>query len=324
VYVDRQDVDRRVSSQAARTVAVRLAEVALPVVESWLGPITDVDRDGGLSVLVTSEVEQLPRGSEPLRAFVRSADLEGGPRLDSGASDGPVDIIYLNANRLSERGQKGILTHEATHLAVFSRRREAGLPLRAEEWIDEGLAHAVEWLGTGDSRNLESRWGAFLAAPQGAALEVNCRAGSVAWRQADSRGATARFFSHLVQQQGVATLPRIAIARHAGRGAVAEGAGHTFDTLFRDWTVWEAIDGKDRDASLPPRKRGREDWLLSGTAAVRFPLGRLPAGQSCRLRLEGSAAAALQLTLVRHGHPTSATSESAAGGETATATLLRQ
>ena len=80
----------------------------------------------------------------------------------------------------------------------------------------------------------------------------------------------------------------------------------------------------DRDASLAPRKRGRQDWLLSGTAALRFPLGRLRAGQSCRLRLEGTDAAALQLTLVRHGLATSETSESAAVGETATATRLRQ
>ena len=310
VYVDLEDVDRHVSQLTADTIAIRLAEVALPVVESWLGPITDVDGDGGLSLLLTSAVEQLPQGSEPLRAFVRSSDLESGPRSTAGWPDGPRDLIYLNAIRWQDSGLDGILAHEATHLAVFSRRREAGLPLRAEEWIDEGLAHAVEWLGTGDSSNLETRWRAFRTAPHAAALEVTCRAGSAGWRQADSRGATARFFAHLVKQQGEAVLARIAIARRSGRSAVAEGTRAAFDDLFRTWSLVEGITWNERESSPHPRERGQQVWSLSGTAALGFPLGSVPPGRCCRLRLEGPDSAALQWTLVRHQVPTSSESKS--------------
>lgn len=324
VYVDRQDVDHRVSPQTAQMIAMRLADVALPVVESWLGPITDVDGDGCLSVLMTSEVEHLPQGGEPLRAFVRSADLEAGPRSGSERPTGPVDLIYLNAHRWQDGGLDGVLTHEATHLAVFSRRREAGLPLRAEEWIDEGLAHAVEWLGVGDASNLEARWAAFRAAPQRAALEVNCRAGSTAWRQAESRGATARFFTHLVQRYGVSTLPGIALATNSGRSAVAEGTGIAFDKLFRDWTVSEAISRHEQDQEDGPRSpsHGRQTWTLRGTAAVSIRLGLLPAGTGCRLRLEGPEGVPLQLTLVRRGLPTMSDGQSSPPKPSAASTLL--
>lgn len=303
VYVDLQDAEGRVSWREAETIASRLAEVALPVVEGWLGPITDVDGDGSLSVLVTSAVEQLPQGRDPLRAFVRSSDLAAGPQSGARSPNGPLDIIYLNANRLGDSGLDGILAHEATHLAVFCRRRDAGLPLRAEEWIDEGLAHAVEWLGTGESGNLERRWAAFDAAPHAAALEVNRGAGNPAWRRAECRGATARFFTHLIQQQGVRSLPRIATATTTGRDALAEATGQPFADLFRDWTMAERITWRDPESIPEPSEPGQQSWTLSGTAALGFALGHLPADRCYRLRLTGPAAAGLQMTLVRHvGH----------------------
>lgn len=303
VYVDRLDAEVLISRREAETIARQLAEVALPVVESWLGPITDVDGDGKLSVLVTSAVEQLPQGSEPLRAFVRSSDLEAGPPAGSQLPSGPRDIIYLNANRLRDGGLDGILAHEATHLAVFCRRREAGLPLRAEEWIDEGLAHAVEWLGTGEPGNLERRWAAFQAAPQTAALEVNRGVGNPAWRRAECRGATARFFTHLVEQQGVGALPRIVTATATGRDALAEATGQPFADLFREWTMSERITWQDPEPSRAPPERGHQVWSLSGTAALGFFVGHLPADQCFRLRLTGPSRAALQMTLVRHIRP---------------------
>jgi len=300
VYVDLQDADGRVSRRAAETIASRLAEVALPVVEGWLGPITDVDGDGSLSVLVTSAVEQLPRGSEPLRAFVRSSDLDAGPQSGANSPHGPLDVIYLNANRLRDSGMDGILAHEATHLAVFCRRQDAGLPLRAEEWIDEGLAHAVEWLGTGDSDNLERRWAAFHAAPHAAALEVNRGVGHPAWRRAECRGATARFFTHLVEHQGARALPRIATAKTTGRDALAEATGQPFEDLFREWTMSERITWHEPESIPDFPEQGHQAWSLSGTAALGFLLGHLPADRCYRLRLTGPASAALQLTLVRH------------------------
>jgi len=305
VSIDRRDADRGVSQSDLIRVADTLARVALPLVDAWLGPISDVDGDGRLAVLVTSAIDDLPRGEEPLRAFVRGTDLGGGVEPGPGQ---PIDVIYLNAGCLKGGGLSAILAHEAAHLAVFSRRREAGLPLRNEEWIDEGLAHAVEWLGTGDRTNLDSRWRAFEESPQSAALEATHRAGEAGWRGQASRGATARFFSFVAAQEGVGILPRLAQSPATGRDGLTRVLHRSFDRLFRDWIVCEWQDRDAPEGDHPGRcgqsPAGQCDWRLAGTTSMGCRLGVIPGGSWCRVRVDGPAEARLQVMLVRVGHET--------------------
>ena len=325
VSVDRHDVATGVSSTDLERVADTLAGLALPLVNAWLGPIADVDGDGRLAVLVTSAVDDLPRGTVPLRAFVRGTDLEGHAANSRGQ---PIDVIYLNARHLTAEGLTSILVHEAAHLAVFSRRREAGLPIRNEEWIDEGLAHAVEWLGTGDGSNLESRWQAFDASPSSAPLEVTHRAGEAGWRGEASRGATARFFSFVLAREGVQELPRLAQLPVAGRTGLTRGLNSAFEDLFREWIVCEWQD-RSKSTGIPavnhfsgepqglvlsgsrtadevpdvakicPFPAGQRDWQLAGTTAMGCPLGVVPRDSWCRVRVVAPPEARLQVALVR-------------------------
>ena len=91
--------------------------------------------------------------SDPLRITkLLVADLGVAPtvaatlaRGASGLLVGGVDVIVLNLQQGGGLGTARVLRHELTHLLVRQLAGERGLPA----WVDEGLAAAVEWTGTG-------------------------------------------------------------------------------------------------------------------------------------------------------------------------------
>ena len=111
-------------------------------VELLVGPIRDVDGDGKLSVVLTRLEPDQSSGSIPVRGCVRESDF-----LD--ASSGPSgDIIYLDIAVPEAAELAGLLAHEMTHAAMYSRlldRRESGLSqLSLPGWFHEAVAHWTE------------------------------------------------------------------------------------------------------------------------------------------------------------------------------------
>ncbi|MEI7700206.1 MAG: hypothetical protein WCK86_10440 [Planctomycetia bacterium] len=111
-------------------------------VELLVGPIRDVDGDGQLSVVLTRLEPDQSSGNIPVRGCVRESDF-----LDA-SSGPPGDIIYLDIAVPEAAELAGLLAHEMTHAAMYSRlldRREKGLSqLSLPGWFHEAVAHWTE------------------------------------------------------------------------------------------------------------------------------------------------------------------------------------
>ena len=128
---------------------------ALPIVEAWIGSISDVDVDQKLSIVVTDldQRTQDVSGRTPIHGCIREADFLSN-------TDFCGDIVYVDLSILELPADElaALLTHEATHAAVCSlqTRESAGtsaftadvgcLPARHQipSWLNEAVAHYLE------------------------------------------------------------------------------------------------------------------------------------------------------------------------------------
>ncbi|MFM8287897.1 MAG: hypothetical protein ACKOGA_14345, partial [Planctomycetaceae bacterium] len=266
LYVDRATGDEPAANERLRfpELASLLETQVLPTVRECLGPIADVDGDGRLAVLLTPLLEEWQAGTTPLRAFVRAADFD--PTLTPPDSN-HADVIYLNRQQLAAGGLPAILLHEAAHLACFTRRTAAGLPPATVEWLDEGLAHAVELRVLGRSTNLADRLDRLVASPHRSPLlagEWPTR-GRDTWRDPGSRGAMALFVHWLTQAQPDA-LRQLVDSPLAPQAACAHLGGVPFPELFARFSL--ALQRGELTHGLRP---AGEEWQVA-TGPARLTL----------------------------------------------------
>ncbi len=234
VYCDPRIPEDALPKASVESVAQDLQHRVLPDVERLLGEVDDLDGDGRLTVLITPLLETIPCGSTPLRAFVRSHDFLAQDELPTSNH---ADIIYVNSARISDLGLDVVLTHEVSHLAAFSLRHRSSGRVRDEEWIDEGLAHAVEVRATSDWSNLADRLKAFRTDPHRSPLVVPASNGRTGWRDPGSRGATALFMDYLCRRFGTDVLRKLVTGDSRGIPQIEQATGVSFAELFRDWSI---------------------------------------------------------------------------------------
>ncbi len=165
VYVDEQDKVSRDTTEAI----VNVCEARIVSgTERHLGPIADIDGDGTLAIVLTSQLDRLEGGRMSLGGLTCAADFStSGPSPPSNAAD----VVFLNANNRAGRHLETLLAHELAHAAVFSARYHraqasiAGV-IHEEDWLNEGLAHVAENLHGAGWTNLDYRLSAYLAAPE--------------------------------------------------------------------------------------------------------------------------------------------------------------
>jgi hypothetical protein len=148
-----------------------------------------------------------------------------------------------------------LLTHETTHLAVFSRRHigeTSELP-EEEDWLNEALAHVVETEATGDWSNLDYRIAKFLKQPSQAPLVVADYYRAGLWRDPGCRGATFLFARWCLDQLGEQGAVELASSPETGRGNLERATGVPFPGLFRAWSLalWEASQAQESDHPAP-------------------------------------------------------------------------
>lgn len=246
----------------------------------------------------------------PLRAFVRSVDLDA-------SCDAPVsnraDLIYLNATRLDLAGLWPVLAHETAHLATFALRDRATGRLRDEDWLDEGLAHAVELEVTSDWSNLKHRVDRFLQSPHSAPLALCDEDAAVRWRDPACRGAAALFLHYLRGRFGPQVYTRLASKEGRGCSQCELATETVFAELFRDWSVSLCRDGVVMAAGGPrsgtPLRPHRSPWCL--IEPIRLTLQgstfdclhvTVPASDAVAWRIEAvcSRGEPVQLTVIPH------------------------
>lgn len=188
--------------------AIRIAELCelglLNAVEREAGAIGDVDGDGRLTIVLTLLEQERTRGQIPVRGCVREADFLD-PRTGLGG-----DIVYLDrdgSQSLSGQELAGLLAHEFTHAAMYSRlveRRLAGLSeLGVPGWFHEAVAHRVEHRLVGPCCLFEQRVRMYQQQPGSAPVFANPRTLTQESCRGGARVAAVRFLDAM-QRSNVA------------------------------------------------------------------------------------------------------------------------
>lgn len=292
IYWDRQfhldDSYRRLVDD----VAMQYESEIVPEVARRLGGVYDTDGDGRFTILFTPWLDRLEGGRTSLRGMVRGADFRNDVPPPFGHR---CDMLYLNPLASPAVPWRDILLHESTHAVCCSWRMqcgESGRPLPVEEdWIQEGIAHAIEPLGA----NLAHRVDAFLAAPHECPLVISDYYHAGLWRNDGCRGATALFHRWLAERYGDELLRAIMLAPSRGTKNIEAVTGCRFDDFFRAWT----IDLRE-NASAHTWNVEREGPAieLRGTAAAYW---ELTAERPLRrhICIEGERGCRLQVTVLR-------------------------
>lgn len=278
---------------------IRLLETSImPATDRTFGPPADVDGDEHLSVLLTSWLGRLQKGTTAVGGFVRIDDFRTDlPRPGSNRAD----LMYLNTSLNPGNHLADVVSHEYTHVLACSARapsprHPAGLPLE-DDWLNEAIAHLSE---PGTS-NISHRVARFLEAPGEYPLVVPDYYKAGLWRCDGCRGATYLFLRWCQQRHDPMLTVRLVRSPWWGIRNVEAVTGENFSVLFRDWCLALLslpLASDTRGLQRPPL----EDWAtdrpltltVAGTAATYL---RLLHPGDIVVEVKGAPGSRLQLTL---------------------------
>ena len=281
VFLETDTSEAAVMAPDQKAHAIRIAELCelglLNAVEREAGAIGDVDGDGRLTIVLTPLEQERTQGAIPVRGCVREGDFLD-PRTGLGG-----DIVYLDrdgSQRLSGRELAGLLAHEFTHAAMYSRlveRRKAGLPeLEIPGWFHEAVAHRVEHRLVGPCCLFEQRVRMYQQQPGSAPVFANPRTLTQAGCRGGARVAAVRFLDAM-QRSDVAVGDLIMGSRDFD-DVLESCLGMPLMSALELWSQqesrWRVAEAGDQDLWLVP---GHSDLhRIHGTAFLVFRSGVEP------------------------------------------------
>lgn len=244
VFVDQQLAKGEVPPSRIDDLVHMLDADVISRVESRFGPLSDVDGDGGLAVVVTPWLSRLQGGRTSIGGMVRSSDFQ---RDLSSPFSNRCDMLFLNSALPNDAALRDLLSHEVAHAACISQRLPRGVgTLRDEEdWLSEALAHLAEpgW------SNLDHRLAAFLDDPSRYPLVVPDYYRAGLWRNPGCRGATYLFTRWCVGREPQ-LVRQLAQSPHRGTRNIERATGRRFEELFREWSLTLAESDELKSADL--------------------------------------------------------------------------
>lgn len=232
IFVDQQLARGDVSQSRIDELVRTLEDDVVPRVESQFGPLSDVDGDGCLAVVLTPWLSRLQGGRTSIGGMVRSSDYQRGVSPPFGNRS---DMLFLNSSLPLDAALRDLLSHEVAHAACISQRLSRGTGrLRDEEdWLSESLAHLAEpgW------SNLDHRLAAFLDDPSRYPLVVPDYYRAGLWRNPGCRGATFLFTRWCVGQCEPHLARKLAQSAEHGTHNIERATGRRFEDLFREWSL---------------------------------------------------------------------------------------
>ncbi len=309
IFVDQQLAAGEVSQSRIDELVHVLEDDVVPRVESLFGPLSDVDGDGSLAVLLTPWLSRLQGGRTSIGGMVRSSDFQ---RDVSPPLSNCCDMLFLNSSLPSDAALRDLLSHEVAHAACISQRvsRGVGTHRDEEDWLSEALAHLAEpsW------SNLDHRLAAFLDDPSQYPLVVSDYYRAGLWRNPGCRGATFLFARWCIGASKPNLIHRLAQSTERGQRNLERATGRRFEDLFRAWQL-SLADGNELaapdlrsvlqrlgSAGLQPKicRDGSSEHTLQvrGTA---FTVVDLQVGEFSprMLRIAGDSAAKWQFSICR-------------------------
>ena len=232
IFVDQQLAAGEVSQSRIDELVSVLEDDVVPRVESQFGPLSDVDGDGCLAIVLTPWLSRLQGGRTSIGGMVRSSDFQ---RDVSPPLGNRCDMLFLNSSLPSDAALRDLLSHEVAHAACISQRLSRGIgKLRDEDdWLSEALAHLAEPGWT----NLDHRLAAFLDDPSRFPLVVPDYYRAGLWRNPGCRGATYLFTRWCIEHRGPQLVRQLAQSVERGRKNIERATGRQFEDLFREWNL---------------------------------------------------------------------------------------
>lgn len=235
---------RDIANRACETIEDEL----LPLVEQWIGHITDLDGDHQLSVVLTDLDRRKSSNDTPVLGCVRRHDFM---ECDQNSLSG--DILYLDQHLPPQAQLRALLAHELTHAAIFCIRHEAAddSPLKdhaVPSWLNEAAAHWVEHQFCSAPAGFAARESAFRQNPAQCPIILKDVDHFLTSRRAGSRVAGVTF---LQQHLADANALRELLHHHSTPfdQSIAAIAHAPFAELFREWSIRQAC--VDHDAVSP-------------------------------------------------------------------------
>jgi len=178
VYIDNEIIKSNAADLPQADIDDLCAVYAahLPDERSWFGGNSDIDNNGVVIALITSQVNRLGGSSGVVTGFFNSNDLSAGTcsnqkeivYLVSPDSAGLYGTKISNSFYMSNFG-KGVFFHEVQHLMNHYWRVVVKGGSAETSWLNEGLSHLTEDL-VGFGVENYSRYNLFLASPQSYSL----------------------------------------------------------------------------------------------------------------------------------------------------------
>lgn len=186
-----------------------------------------IDRDEKITVLIT-------KIKEDAGGYFNSGDEY--PVLQSPDSN-EKEMIYLNADYITNHLAKSFLAHEFMHLIIFNQKDKLR-GISEETWLNEAradyaptlLGYDAVYLGS----NLQRRVDKFLKSPQDSLTE---------WKNlSPDYGVANLFIQYLVDHYGVKILTDSLQSEKVGIPSLNEalqksGFTEDFSQIFTDWTI---------------------------------------------------------------------------------------
>lgn len=178
-------------------------ETGMPSLDTWFGANSDIDNNGVIIALITSQVNKLTSGSGGIiTGFFYSGDLFGYNLaeivyMSTPDSAGVYGTAVSNSFSMSNF-LPAVLFHEVQHLKSYYQHTVVAGGVSEENWLNEGMSHLTEDL-VGYNRENYSRYSLYLNSPQSYNLVTTSSPGLA------QRGGSYLFMRYLYEQSGKST-----------------------------------------------------------------------------------------------------------------------
>jgi hypothetical protein len=289
-----QFADSQQIRQLADQVCSLAEHEALPLVHKWIGPVTDLDQDDRLTIVLTS-IDLRPNNSGiPVFGCVRPADFVLTDVRDFGG-----DIIYLDL-RIPLEELPGLLVHELTHAAILSQHPpDAAEAESVPAWLNEAVAHVMERQVQLTSASFESRLADFRKSPWRCPIVANEDYLLPGERRRGTRAAGALFLAQLVDNP--AQMREVLASASSPHRWISRISGRSTDDVLIEWWTSQAVHcNPHKSSGMLSLQNTQITVSLYGTSFVLIPIDPSVNG----VTIDSDAAAEIQCRLLDWGATT--------------------
>ena len=276
------DADSRDTlNELAQRICARLESDHLDQVTHWIGPVSDIDCDRRLTIVLTDLDRRSMPDDTPILGCVRDRDF-----ALTGQDEGFAgDIIYLNHCLPDGDELDALLIHELAHAAVCCLRIDAlsgqkcdSPATKTSAWLNEAVAHILEMKLAAPSTGFTERIRRFQTDPSTCPIIADDSHLPLAARRGGSRAAAALFLVPHIDSPG--DMAAMLDERCSFSKRFQTVSGRSFTDEFRAWCICHALPNcsvevndavhNDRRTSTDLQVSTQSACRLYGTAFVAF------------------------------------------------------